>query len=391
MGGILSFGISIFVPFIAPYLSSLGFKNSTISYMGSFGAIGIVAISPVMGTASDRIGRRKVIIMGLLLEIMSMLLLINFARSIILATTAMVLQITAVFVIALTLLSYVEDNMDKKTRGFFTGINESIYSIGGLIGPLVGAFLVSFLPINQVFKYSIFVDLVLIALSFFLDEGDSLYKKPKIGDFNFLREIKEFWSNKNLKGMGILGIFMHFATPGLFIFLPLFIIQDLKAPLKYVGIMATMATVFSVFQFIHGWLCDKKGSEKFIILGASITATSMFLIYFVHSISALVLIILIYSFGASMWNTSAWCYMSTIGEKMKKEGQTTGSYAAFARTGAFASFLISGALVSVIEIRGLFLIYGTLKVMAIIVSTKYIFFDERKPVRSPLFETQNAN
>ena len=59
-----------------------------------------------------------------------------------------------------------------------------------------------------------------------------------------------------------------------------------------------------------------------------------------------------------MWNVSAWSLMSTIGEKVKKEGQFVTCYMSLSKTGAFLMSLIAGLLIVKFSIQFLFLLAG---------------------------------
>jgi len=260
-------------------------------------------------------------------------------------------------------------------RGLFTGIYQSIRSVGVVAGPLAGAFVVALYPINLTFKLAVLIFLIILLLTLFLKENRGANEKPKAADFNFIAEIKQFLANKNLRGMAILGFFANFTHRGTTVFLPLFVIQELKAPLKFVGIIAALGMFFSLFQFVHGWICDKKGSRKVIISGMVLSGLALLLVYFADSILALGLVVLLFSLGLSMWNTSAWCFMSNIGEKIKKEGQVVGSYEAISDAGIFASFITSGFVISFIGLRGIFVLYGVLILISVALSFRYLFFN----------------
>lgn len=383
VGGIATLAFSVFMPFLAPYLSGLGFSKSTISLANSIGVLGIIILSPIAGKLSDLLGRKFIITLGFLVEIIALFGLMNKPSTATGLAFILMMQVTAVVIVELVILSDIEDIIKSKKRGFFTGLFESIRSIGVIIGPLIGAILVTIGSIEATFQFSITIITLLILFALLIREKkEKKFKKIKARDLNFTIGIKNFWKNQDLKGMGILGAFMHFSSPAHYVFLPLFITEDLRAPLKFVGIYASLALIFNAFQFFHGWLCDKKGSKHYVLTGALICAFALSSLFFVRNITELFIVILIHSFGASLWNTSSWCYMSGIGEREKKEGQVSGSFESIAKMGAFLSYLISGALVAFFGIRFLFLFYGILIIFAVIKSKKYFY---PSPAKNPLF------
>ncbi|MFP4118486.1 MAG: MFS transporter [Candidatus Woesearchaeota archaeon] len=59
--------VNLYVPFLAPYLSSLGWSEPLKGlFFALFGAVGIFA-SPIVGSLSDRIGRFKMMMFGMIL------------------------------------------------------------------------------------------------------------------------------------------------------------------------------------------------------------------------------------------------------------------------------------------------------------------------------------
>lgn len=370
VGVLFSFGLNAFYAYIAPFLSSIGFSNSNISFIYTFSPLAVIVLTPILGRFSDEIGRKRIIILGLLSEIATILAIVILPLSFLRATILVTFQIAAAIVVELTILSSIEDNLDGKNRGFFTGVFESIKSLGVFLGPLAGSLIVVFYPVDFVFKFTILIFLFLIIFALLLKEKN-ISREPKYKDLNFIREIKNFWNNYRLRGLGILGIFIHFSVPSYIIFLPLFVIQDLRAPLQYVGFIAAIGVFFNLFQFIHGWLCDMKGSGKIVLLGTTITALTFIMIYFTNSLFLLFAVVFLHSFGSSMWNTSAWCYLSEIGEKVGREGEILGSYMAIAKIGSFLSFIVSGVLVLFLGVRFLFLFYGVLILVATVLTSKY--------------------
>jgi MFS family permease len=358
----------IYYPFLAPYLISHGFTEAQISAIFSFSPFVLIFFGAVMGKLSDHLGRKSIINFTLLVYITAVLLYLYVDRNIFVLSGAIILSAIGLNGYFITILQRVEDNI-KTDRGLLTGVFESIRSGGALIGPLIGTLIVTFLPITYTFKVTIIFLLILLIINTTLKEKNHAgFKK---GDLNFVKDIKEFWKEKKLRGMGILGMAMHFCAPAQVIFIPLFIINGLGGNLQDIGIFASIYGFFHLFQFIPGKLCDENGSKKIILSSVLIFAMLLIGLYFVTTVFAIFIFAALFSIFGSFWNTSAWCYMSKIGEKIKKEGLVTGSYVSVAKIGGLAGYLLSAILIGFFGTRLLFVFYGAIIIFAVIISANY--------------------
>lgn len=374
VGGFFNLTIRAITPFITPYLSSLGFSNTAISFINSFATLAIIFGVPIVGSVSDKIGRKVVIFLGLLLEIGAVYLFMQNTGSIFYTVLSILILSVVSIAININLFSRVEDISGDGKRGTVTGIYESVASIGVILGPILGSLIIARSSIDTLFKVVIIAFLILLSSLFILKEKAT---HLNLRNFKLVNGIREFWSRENLKGLGILGFFVHFAYPAHIVFLPLLLIQEFHLSIKYIGFFSALITAFCLLQFVHGWLCDKFGCHVLMLSGSLIYAVSLIAIAFNYSLPILVLLLLTWSLGESLWNTNSLCHLSSIGENMKKEGQVASSYFAIIKMGSFLSFLISGVLVYYLGIRFLFFFYGFMLLFGIITASLYILYEDK--------------
>ena len=214
----------IYFPFLAPYLSNEGFSKEQISLIFAFSPFILIFFSAIMGKLSDHMGRKIILNIVLIIYILAVTLYLNVNGNIFILIGAIALSAIGLNGFSITMLQKVEDDI-KSDRGLLTGIFESIRSGGALVGPLIGTLIVSFLPITYTFKVTIIFLLILFIIN--LSSKEKNHKGFNGNDLNFIKNIKEFWSEKGLRGMGMLGMAMHFTGPALIIFVPLHIIENL--------------------------------------------------------------------------------------------------------------------------------------------------------------------
>jgi len=359
----------IYIPFLAPYLVNNGFSKELISYITSLGPLSLIIVLPVLGHLSDLIGRKRVINITLILHLLALILYLFTSNNYLILLAATIISAIAFEGFMETMLEKAEDGF-KEHRGFLTGLFESFKKLGGLIGTAVGTFIVSVSSINSTIKIAAILTAILFVINNLKKSHNHYAPKPK--DINFLSDLKNFWKIKDLRGMGIIGATMHFNNPAKYIFIPLLITQELNADIKYVGYFIGALTAAHLFEFGFGYACERFGMGRTTLKSVFIFSILITLVGIANSPFVVVFLGLLIGLASASWNTSAWCYMSEIGEKLKKEGQVVGNYTSIASTGGFAGFLVSGLFVSLFGIRMLFALYGIVVMAGIIISLPYL-------------------
>lgn len=274
--------------------------------------------------------------------------------------------------VEIVLLSTLEDVAPKERRGFWTGVFQSIKGTGSFMGPAVASVIVLFLPISELFKISFMLILLMMILVIIFHEKRYSHK-IKERDFNFIKDIIYFWESRELKAIGVLGMSIHISEKFLFVFLPIFIISDLGLALFWVGVVAAFRYLFKLPEFLYGILSDKIGSGKLVIWGALIKIIEIIAISLSNSAFFLFIILAFSSIGAGMWNTSAWSFMSKIGEDGKEESRVVGSFISLTALASFASMVATGFLISCLGIRGMFILTGLIGLLGVFYASRVIY------------------
>lgn len=352
--------ISMMSPVLAPYIKGLGFSDFQLSLLFAVNPLILIFYSTIIGKLSDYAGRRNVIALGIMGESVAILIYI-FNTHWVLFVLARMLDAVAGVTVAIVSLAAIEDSI-KKGRGKFTGISLSLEYVGRLLGPLVGGLLADIVFIKAPFATSL---VVIALLLFLLPKGKvKRHKKAKLG---WLEGIRHFLSFRELKGMAIIGTVMHSAIPAFIVFLPLFITENLNLSFIFVGYALFALESPHILQFIFGKWADKN-AKKLILTGTIISGALMCLISQVNVYTILLFILFIRGIGLSMWNISAWTFMSDIGEKGGMEGEVIGTYLSIVKIGSFVSFILSGLLVYLYGIGSLFLVNGIVIVLGVLLA-----------------------
>ncbi|MAG38925.1 hypothetical protein CMO90_02445 [Candidatus Woesearchaeota archaeon] len=365
-----TFCIFLYHPIIAPYVKSLGLDDFQVGLIFSILPLTIMFFSPIMGRLSDDIGRTRVIMLGLIVEIVAMALYLLDTHWLVILI-ARFLDALAISSVMFVGIAKVEDSLSNKERGKYAGWSFSLTHIGAIVAPVIGGIIADKIFVRSPFILSAFL---LLLLSFIIvsKEKISFRKRVSRKDFNLFDEINFFFSIRQLKGMAILGIVMHASVPAMNVFLPLYIIEKLGLSYTYIGVALFFFGLSHLFQFYFGMLSDRFGRATLTMFGCAIYAFFLFLLSAVNSYSLILLFLFFQGLGRAIWNISAWSFMSDIGERIHKEGEVVGSFMSISKAGGFVSFLFSGLIVQVYGVEKLFILNAFLIALGIIVASLYL-------------------
>jgi MFS family permease len=367
--------IGIIVPFFSLILKEANWSIQNITYFFSLSAFIVFFLGPIIGKISDEIGKKKIMILGLSIQVLTFILFFLFIENEFISLIIRILDVIAYIFVGVVGLSIIQDIIVEK-RGFWTGFFMSVGSVGSLLGPILAGILTDHFQTKSLFLFSI--PLTLIAL-FALTKIKETKKNPeKINksDFNPFSEIKDFFSYQKLKGMGLLGIIMNSKGQIFAIFFPILIVEQLGFSKTTLGILLAIPAGIHVGQFFFGKIADTISSEFGVLLGVSIVSISLFSLPYTQTLSSLVFLIFLYGIGGSIWNVNAWSLMGEIGKKHAKEGEIVSSYVALSKLGVGISTLVSATLITFIGISETIQVFAMLTFISAIVS--YFFF-------SPIF------
>lgn len=138
-----SFINSILLPFVPFMVADFGFSNEVVGrYSGlllSSFMLGPVLFSYAWGKASDKYGRRPILILGLFLTSFSCLLFgfsVNYKMAILLRFVTG--SVNSILAVAKTYLAEITDETNQSQGFSILGFNKAL---GLIIGPIVGGFL----------------------------------------------------------------------------------------------------------------------------------------------------------------------------------------------------------------------------------------------------------
>ena len=347
------------------YVQSLGVGITGWSILATALALGMFFFESSWGTLSDRVDRRFLIFFAML----AMSLLFPLYTFHFLVPYFVVMQFFAGaigVILGPTTRVYVLDKAPPKYVGLFTSVWWAFYSVGGIVGPLVGTHLAKSCSFNCAFYASTALALVL--------GGLVMFTFPKLKRTTIPHKTQSLKSILYSRPSGCLFMSAAFAFMTISLmrsFLPLYASQLIKMSTVQVGVLisATFAVQLVTVPLV-GWFADKFGRRKVAIVGFTTSAIVFLSFLLVKTPSQLLLASGIVSVGIS---ASSLLLLGVIPEVTpdKFYGTAVGVYGAFEDLGGIFGPLVFGlvwtalspvaifAVGSLAQLVGAFLIFAT--------------------------------
>jgi MFS family permease len=347
-------------PVMPLYVQSLGIGVTGWSILATAIALGMFFFESTWGTLTDRVDRRFLILfamfaLGLLFPLYTFHFLIPYF---------VVMQFFSgaiACILGATTRVYVLDEAPPKYIGLFTSVWWAFYSVGGIIGPLVGTYLADSYSFDSAFYASTLLVVVLASLV--------MLTFPKLKRTTRPQNAQSLKSILNSRPSGLLFLSAAFAFMTVSLmrsFLPLFAAEQIKMSTVQVGalISATFAVQLIAVPLI-GSLADKFGRRRTVVIGF-LSSSIVFLFFLVTKTqSQLLLVSLVVSLGIS---GSSLLLLGLIPEVTSDTfyGTAVGVYGAFEDLGGIFGPLVFGLVWSIFSPAFIFVVGSTVQLVGAI-------------------------
>ncbi|MBS4219582.1 MFS transporter [Bacillus sp. FJAT-49711] len=337
-------GILSFV--IAALAIEWNLTPSQMGWIGSINSIGMVVGALVFGMMADKIGRKNVFMLTLVL--------FSVGSGLSALTTTLAAFMILRFVVGAGLggelpvaSTLVSESVEAKERGRIVVLLESFWAVGWLVAALISYFVIPEYGWRVALIITAFPAFYAIYLRLKLPDSPQFSAKKKMTQSVF-QNIREVWSKKYVKATVMLWIvwfMVVFSYYGMFLWLPSVMVMkgfSLIKSFEYVLIM-TLAQLPGYFT--AAWIIEKVG-RKFVLstylLGTAISA----LIFGNADTTAILLISGIF---LSFFNLGAWGALYAYTPEQYPaiiRGTGAGMAAAAGRVGGVLGPLLVGSLVA---------------------------------------------
>ncbi|MGQ3478183.1 MFS transporter [Paenibacillus sp. TY11] len=136
-------GIGLVVPVLSKFISELGMNGSSMGLMVAAFTLTQLLLSPLSGKLSDRYGRKKLIVSGMFIFMLSELVF-GLASSIPTLFIARIMGGAGAALLTPSIMAYVADVTSFEERGKGMGMINAAINTGFIIGPGIGGLLATY-------------------------------------------------------------------------------------------------------------------------------------------------------------------------------------------------------------------------------------------------------
>ena len=224
-------------PVMPLYVASLGIGVGGWSALVASWALGMLLSEWVWGSLSDRADRRLLLVLSVLgTSVLSLLFTIH---SFVLAFIVLEFAIGALGVaVGPITRACVSDEVPKTTMGFHASLWWSFFTVGRVIGPLVGAYIAQMWSFADSFWASTILSIGLSA--FILLSFPAGRKMSKVANFSIMRDVKLILNLKSARLLFVTTIFVFASRTLITSFLPLYASEQIKMSTVNVGVLYSL-------------------------------------------------------------------------------------------------------------------------------------------------------
>jgi MFS family permease len=333
-------GMSLSSSFLPILASNLDPSGVLVGMVVSAWFLSRIFMELPAGIISDRIGRHRLLVMGLGLSLVGPLLCSQASHIYILILGRAIWGMgTALYF--MSNMALLMDLLPPSTRGRALGVFQGIEFIGSFVGAPIGAFLAVYLSFTQVFYFTILFTVLGFAVAMRSKnirglEG-STSSKPRLT----LKQISGSLRNWGIIAVCFSTLLRTLVLQGIFqTVLQLFLNQQIGLTVAGIGWVVSMKILGQVLSLlVAGILSDKFGRKPVLVVGFTISGLSVFMFTISRSMPFLLLSGFVAGVGEGLDMTTILALLTDIAPPNARGG-AVGLFRTFMDVGGFLGPMI---------------------------------------------------
>jgi len=331
---------SSIIPLYPIYARSLGASVALIGAIASSTGLTTVLLSIPLGSLSDRLGRKRVMLFGIACSALTPLLY-SLASEPLHLLPARVIQGIAMGATFNIGFVYVTEIAPEARKGIAQGLFLTSMGLGFTVGPLVGGFAAQSVGYDLAFYISAgLASCGFVTLLLFVPERRMTVSGPRRSPFEGFRELV---GNPRILAAGVANFFNSMIFSTLMIFFPLYG-SSIGLNESRVGMGLTVRGLASTVTRIPvGMAMPRLGLLNMMAFGLATSAALIFTIPAFETLILLSVILGLQGVSYGIYLTSANTYVTEVAPE-GKEGASMGVFSTFANISGIISPIVLGAV-----------------------------------------------
>ena len=336
---IIAWTVSVNGPVMPLYVESLGIGVLGWSLLAASAAVGMFILEWMWGALFDRVDGRMLLILSMLCT--SALFPLYTIQGFI--PYFLILQfISGALGVGAGPITraYVANESSNKSVGMLTSLWWAFYTLGRIIGPLLGAFIAQVWSFHHAFYASALLSLSAIPLILICFPKRATPQSK--GSLNLVRGLKSALQTRSMVFLLMAALFAFMGSSLIRTFLPLYASEQVQMSTLEVGVLISATSAAQLVAMpILGWASDRFGRGRTVLLGFCFTSLAFLLFFFAKDSSQLLIASLVVSVGLA---ASSMLLFSLTADVASNEsyGTVVGAYGSFEDAGVILGPIVFG-------------------------------------------------
>ena len=344
---VVMLGYGIIIPIFPFYVESMGAGGLELGLLVASYAVMRLIFGPIWGGLSDRVGRRPVLLIGILGYVITMVWF-GLATKLWMLFVARILSGILSSATAPTAMAYIADSTPEDERGGAMGLLGAAGGMGTIVGPAVGGLLAAATLSLPFFIAAGLALLSLILAGLFLPESSPV-REHRVDERKAVVDLHAWWQALS-SPIGTLFILILLSSSGLMVFANVFGLYGLErfnyGPKEIGMTMMVLGLVSALTQgLLAGPATKRWGDVRVIQIGLLATALGFGLLLLVTSFWAVILATAFFALAYSMTNPALLALISR--RATVSQGVAMGLSNSFVSLGRIVGPILGGALLDV--------------------------------------------
>lgn len=341
-------GIGLVVPIMPTYMNELGIGGSVVGLLVAAFSLTQLLVSPFAGRLSDKMGRKKIIVGGLIVFALSELLFGVADASWVLFISRMLGGIGAAMIMP-AVMAYVADTTTSEERAQGMGFINAAITTGFIIGPGIGGYLAELGIRVPFFVAAGAAAIVSVITLLVLPESRSAMKREeaeaaKGNNDSLVMQLMRSYREPYFFGLVIVFV-LSFGLANYETVFGLFVDHKFGFTPKDIAFVLTFGSIAgAVIQVTaFSWILNRFGENKVISIALLSSGLFILLTLLVHGYWAIVTVTFIVFLSMDMLRPAVGTQLSRLADE-SQQGFVMGMNSAYTSLGNIAGPIVAGVL-----------------------------------------------